>query len=149
MIHSWVSARLDRERSWRLFTAALRSDLEDVQGGTTPEGIHLGAMAGTVDLVERGYTGMELRRDTLHFNPALPEHVRALKIRLRYRGHSLAVDIRDDTLTVHSTMSDKGPIRVSCADEVRELLPGDVAKFRIGSGPGKPAPRESKAPARR
>jgi alpha,alpha-trehalase len=29
---------------------ALDSDLADMQRGTTPEGIHLGAMAGTVDL---------------------------------------------------------------------------------------------------
>jgi alpha,alpha-trehalase len=149
VIHSWVSARLDRERSWRHFTAALRSDLEDVQGGTTPEGIHLGAMAGTVDLIERGYTGMELRRDTLHFNPALPEHVRKLRIRVRYRGHSLAVDVSSDALAVHSTKSDKGPVRISCGGEVRELLPGDTARFRIGSGSGKPAPRESKAAASR
>ena len=133
VIHSWVSARSDRERSWRLFTAALRSDLEDVQGGTTPEGIHLGAMAGTVDLVERGYTGVELRRDTLHFNPALPDRVRALRIQLSYRGQTLAVEIRDGTLAVRSTRSDRGPIRISCGDEVRELRPGEVVRFPIGA----------------
>ena len=41
---------------------ALESDIADVQGGTTGEGIHLGAMAGTVDLLERGFTGLETRR---------------------------------------------------------------------------------------
>ena len=131
VIHSWVSARSDRERSWRLFTAALRSDLEDVQGGTTPEGIHLGAMAGTVDLIERGYTGMELRRDTLHFNPALPSHLTSLRIQIRYRGHSLTVAVGDDTLTVTSMLSGKEPIRVGCGDQIQELRPGDSARFSL------------------
>ena len=51
--HSWVLARLDRRRSWELFLQALNSDIADLQGGTTHEGIHLGAMAGTVDLIQR------------------------------------------------------------------------------------------------
>jgi hypothetical protein len=29
------------------------------QGGTTAEGIHLGAIAGTVDLLQRCYSGLE------------------------------------------------------------------------------------------
>jgi trehalose/maltose hydrolase-like predicted phosphorylase len=37
----------------RYFEEALQSDLSDIQHGTTAEGIHLGAMAGTLDLVQR------------------------------------------------------------------------------------------------
>ena len=53
IVHSWVLARLDRRRSWELFLQALNSDIADIQGGTTHEGIHLGSMAGTLDLVQR------------------------------------------------------------------------------------------------
>lgn len=45
-VHSWVLARSDRPRSWHLFQQAIDSDIDDIQGGTTPEGIHVGAMAG-------------------------------------------------------------------------------------------------------
>jgi len=147
VIHSWVLPRSDRDPSWQLFTTALRSDLEDVQGGTTPEGIHLGAMAGTVDLIERGYTGMELRRDALYFNPALPERLTALKISVRYRGHSLAVEVRDGALSVTSAMSDKGPIRVGCVDELRELHPGGVARFDLKGRPEPLLPEERRRAA--
>ena len=34
---------------------ALESDVGDVQGGTTQEGIHMGVMSGTLDLIQRGY----------------------------------------------------------------------------------------------
>ncbi|MBV9197546.1 MAG: hypothetical protein JO168_25720 [Solirubrobacterales bacterium] len=37
----------------------------DIQGGTTREGIHLGVMAGTLDLVQRAYLGTEIRGDVL------------------------------------------------------------------------------------
>ncbi|MET0834346.1 MAG: glycoside hydrolase family 65 protein, partial [Actinomycetota bacterium] len=72
VVNAWVLARSDRPRSWRYFTEALASDLHDVQGGTTAEGIHLGAMAGTVDLAQRCYTGLETREDVLWLNPCLP-----------------------------------------------------------------------------
>jgi len=132
VIHSWVSARNDREGSWRLFTGALRSDLEDVQGGTTPEGIHLGAMAGTVDLLERGYTGMELSHEALCFNPALPVQVTELKINVRYRGHSLAVEVREGTLTVASLGARTEAICIGCRQERRALRAGESLRFDIG-----------------
>ena len=58
----------------------------DLQAGTTAEGIHTGAMAGTVDLMQRAYTGWESRDGTLCFNPCLPRKVEALHLRMRYRG---------------------------------------------------------------
>ena len=36
--HAWILARSDREHSWNLFCRALDSDIEDIQGGTTPGG---------------------------------------------------------------------------------------------------------------
>jgi alpha,alpha-trehalase len=61
IVHSWVLARFDAARSWELFSLGLESDIADVQGGTTAEGIHLGAMVGTLDVVQRCYGGVEIR----------------------------------------------------------------------------------------
>lgn len=96
VVHSWVLARSARERSWPLFLHALRSDIDDIQGGTTAEGIHLGAMAGTVDLLQRCYPGVEVRGDQLRPHPVLPNEVRRLSFELRYRKHSLSVDLTPD-----------------------------------------------------
>ena len=46
VVHAWLLARRDRRQAWEYFLQALDSDVADVQGGTTREGIHLGAMAG-------------------------------------------------------------------------------------------------------
>jgi hypothetical protein len=61
----WPDARLDRRRSWELFLRALRSDIADIQGGTTHEGIHFGrsppgARAPRVGPPTRGFDGEEV-----------------------------------------------------------------------------------------
>jgi HAD superfamily hydrolase (TIGR01509 family) len=120
VVHSWVLARLDREQSWVLFTEALKSDLADIQGGTTPEGIHLGAMAGTVDLVQRCYTGIDVRGDVLWFNPCLPRAL-TLRFRIRYRGHTLDVEMTPERLTVTALRCTAHPIEIGVNDTVFEL----------------------------
>jgi alpha,alpha-trehalase len=131
IVHSWVLARSDRERSWELFSQALESDIADVQGGTTPEGIHLGAMAGTVDLLQRGYAGLETRGDVLWFDPALPTELQTLEFEIHYRGHRLQVQITPERLRLGAIPSEMAPIRVGFGDEVVELSPGSTAEWSL------------------
>lgn len=124
VVHSWVLARSDRARSWQLFRQALRSDVDDIQGGTTEEGIHLGAMAGTVDLVQRAYSGFERRADRLVFNPCLPEDVSCLSLRLRYRGYSLDVTIHPAEMRIRVPPAIDGPVLVEIGGRTHTLEPG-------------------------
>jgi len=121
IVHAWVLARSDRTRSWQLFTEALGSDVADVQGGTTPEGIHLGAMAGTVDLIQRGYTDIDSRGDVLWFNPCLPEELVRLRLHIRYRGQPLDVDITSSRLRITALRCRARPVKIGFRGEVREL----------------------------
>ncbi len=130
VVHAWVLARSDRERSWRLFSEALESDVADIQGGTTAEGVHLGAMAGTVDLVQRGYTGLELRGHVLRLNPALPGELARLRMDVRYRGHSLEIDVRGDAVQVRARECGAECIKIAFGDEEHEIQAGGVYAFR-------------------
>jgi trehalose/maltose hydrolase-like predicted phosphorylase len=129
--NAWVLSRLDSERSWGSFREALVSDFDDIQGGTTPEGIHLGAMAGTIDLVQRCYMGVEPRSDVLWFDPALPADLDRLGLSLRYRGHWLDVEAADGTLTVSLRPSDAAPIRIGLVERVVEVGPGETVSVAI------------------
>jgi alpha,alpha-trehalase len=131
LTHAWVLARADREESWRLALTALDSDVADLQGGTTREGIHLGAMAGTVDLVERGYTGLEVRAHTLIFNPHLPGEVERLATTIRYRRQVLDVEVDHETLTISSRATTAEPIVVAYRTSGRALAPGQRLTFRL------------------
>ncbi len=131
VVHSWVLARANRPKAWGFFQRALRVDIEDVQGGTTPEGIHLGAMASTVDLVQRGFTGIEMRGDILHFNPRLPEQVVRLEFRIHYRGQSMMVAISRDTLTISCLKCPEKPIRICYRQEECILEGGQRHVFSL------------------
>jgi trehalose/maltose hydrolase-like predicted phosphorylase len=139
VVHSWVLARSDRPRSWKLFSEALRSDISDVQGGTTPEGIHLGAMSGTVDLMQRAYTGIEVRGDVLHFNPNLPEGLMRLKFRLRYRKHMVEVEITQDKLVLNSRWPAPAPLEFALRGERHQLQSYETREFPIEKPPVSPA----------
>jgi trehalose/maltose hydrolase-like predicted phosphorylase len=135
IVHYWVMARAQREQDWTLFLDALRSDIDDIQGGTTHEGIHLGAMAGTVDLIQRCHSGLEMRDDVLWFNPVLPEELSGVRLRLRYRKHWLSVSITDEKLTVSF---DRGRSHAACigyGDEVYQMEQGETLEIGLkGSG---------------
>jgi alpha,alpha-trehalase len=138
VVHSWVYARSDRQRSWHLFGSALRSDVDDVQGGTTSEGIHLGAMAGTIDLIQRCYTGLELRRDRLILNPSIPDELGSLEFAVRYRGRAVRLEFTPETATVSVDPVGDRPVVVDCKGEVVSVPPGGKVDFVL-----RPAPERS------
>jgi alpha,alpha-trehalase len=131
-----VLARRDRERSWALFEQALKADLIDSGSGTTHEGIHLGAMAGTVDLIQRGYTGIEPRHDALHLNPCLPDQLRGMKLRIRYRNHLLVLEISRERLKVTGVKDDAPAIMLKLPDGAHELRSGESREFVLGQEDG-------------
>ena len=131
IVRSWVEARTDREGSWQYFLNALGADIDDIQGGTTAEGIHLGAMAGTVDILHRCYTGFETRGDTLHFAPTLPRDVHKLSVTIRYRQQRIVVTIDHKTLSLQSMPGSGAPITVCYGDDVRPLHAGDAVSWPI------------------
>ncbi|MFL1381301.1 MULTISPECIES: glycoside hydrolase family 65 protein [unclassified Nocardiopsis] len=125
VVHSWVSARRDRRASWRFFREALRSDIDDVQGGTTAEGIHLGAMVSTIDLLTRCFTGLEVRDGVLYLDPLLPPELAETAFELRYRGHwGVRVRVRGDRATVAVPESGRAPITVDVRGHRATVPPG-------------------------
>jgi trehalose/maltose hydrolase-like predicted phosphorylase len=141
--HAGVLAALDPESSWERFLVALRSDADDIQGGTTKEGIHVGVMAGTLDLVQRCYAGTYVRDGILYFAPRLPGRLESLSFSMQFQQTPIHVTLTSDrlTLAVH-TEGVSRPVRVGVRGEVRELCQGDRAVFEIGrvaASAGQPA----------
>jgi trehalose/maltose hydrolase-like predicted phosphorylase len=137
VVTAWVLARIDPARGWQRLLRALEGDVGDAQGGTTAEGIHLGAMAGTADVVLRGITGLRADSDALRFDPMLPPQVRKLSFSVHFRGHRLAVSLTEQCLKVSSRRGDPSPIRIAVREQLREISPGTRAEFRLAT-PGGP-----------
>ncbi len=131
VVHSWVLARSNRQCSWEFFEDALRCDLDDTQGGTTGEGIHLGAMAGSVDVVQRCYLGIETSNDVIWFNPVLPTEVRSLALDIYYRQRWMHLTVAHGQFTVELRHSSEGTVRVGLDGDVVELSPGDRRQLTL------------------
>ncbi len=135
VVHAWALARQHRERALAYFFEALDSDVADVQGGTTAEGVHLAAMAGTVDILQRCFAGVETRGDTLGVNPHWPEQLGVLEFDLRYRGHTLTFRVAGDGIRISAQPGGEGAIRVRCRGESALLGPGETVEFRPAGAP--------------
>ena len=132
LVHSWVLARSDRRRSVELCRQALEADITDVQGGTTQEGIHLGAMAGTVDLLQRGYTGLEPGADgVLRFKPSLDPEIGALRFSVYFRRRWIDITLVGEELTVRSEVTTAPPVDVEVRGEREALASGETKTFIV------------------
>ena len=131
VVHSWIEARRDRTRSWEFLTRALYSDLSDIQHGTTREGIHVAAMAGSIDMLLRCYAGLEMRSDKLWFHPQMPPEIDSLAFAVIYREHSLRVRIAPSRLTIHSTPGDAAPITLMVNGQPASLSTGEMRTFTV------------------
>ncbi|MFW5774254.1 MAG: glycoside hydrolase family 65 protein, partial [Tangfeifania sp.] len=131
LVYSWVLSRSDRQRSWRAFQKSLESDFEDVQGGTTSEGIHLGAMAGTVDIIQRCYTGLEIRDSVLWVNPRLPRELKSLKLRIRYRGHWISFSFSHKKIKVKFENGWSPKVEIGYKSKVYAFGEGDQKELEI------------------
>jgi trehalose/maltose hydrolase-like predicted phosphorylase len=130
---------MDSPSSWRRFREALESDLGDVQGGTTKEGIHMGVMSGTLDLLQRSYAGSSVRDGVLHFEPRLIDRLDGLAFSMQFRGTSIRISIKGHELTALAQAEGfRSPVRIAVGDQVCEL--GARWVFALPQPPD-PAPR--------
>jgi trehalose/maltose hydrolase-like predicted phosphorylase len=132
VVHTWVLTRANRGQALEHFERALRSDVADIQGGTTAEGIHLGAMAGCVDLMQRCFAGVETRADALWFNPHWPSEFGRLELTVQYRGQPLSVAVSGREVCISAEPGPGGPVSVGRGDQRRVLRPGQTVRFVAG-----------------
>ena len=131
--YAGVYAELDLVTSWERYMVALESDVGDVQGGTTAEGIHMGVMAGTLDVVQRSYLGEVIRDGVLfYFNPKAMDQLRGLTLPMRFRGLLIKVTLEEGRLRVDAEVDSlKRSVKVGVGDQVREIRSGESCTFDL------------------
>ncbi|MFD1659274.1 glycoside hydrolase family 65 protein [Streptomyces caeni] len=132
VVHGWVLARCRGADAWTYCQEALRGDVADVQGGTTGEGIHLGAMGGTLDLVQRGLTGLETRNGALWLDPVPMPELSSYGFAIRYRGHwGVRLRLERGSLEIAVPASDRDPIDVRLPDRAVCVRPGETCRLLL------------------
>ncbi|MCW7943772.1 trehalose 6-phosphate phosphorylase [Streptomyces hygroscopicus] len=140
LVHGWVLARARRAEAWEFCQEALRGDIADVQGGTTGEGIHLGAMGGTLDLVQRGLTGLETREGALWLDPVPLPELSSYGFSIRYQGHwGVRLRLERGRLAIEVPSSDRSPIELRLPDRAVRIEPGETSRLVLAESDAKPA----------
>ena len=86
VVHCYLSDILGNTRqSWRWYCEVLNSDINDIQGGTTPEGIHTGVMGGSINIALKRYAGINLINDIIHIDPDIPKKWKHIQFKIKYR----------------------------------------------------------------
>ncbi len=130
--YAGVYSEINLATSWERFMVALESDVCDVQGGTTAEGIHMGVMSGTLDLVQRSYLGEVMRNGVLSFNPKALDPLQGLTIPIRVRGVLIEGTLENSHLRVSAEADSLNrSVQVGVGDQVREIKPGESYPFQL------------------
>jgi trehalose/maltose hydrolase-like predicted phosphorylase len=133
LVFSWIHSKYDKERSWKNFETLIISDFEDVQGGTTPEGIHLGAMAGSLDLIQRNFAGLEVCDDALWINPKIPESIKKISMRVNYRKHWIFIAVDHEKLKISFEEGWSNKVNIGVIDTIHEFELGEIRDFQLTS----------------
>ena len=76
-----------------LFRQSLRPDAEPCNSSTSEEGLHLSAMAGSIDVIQRHYLGLGFEMDAIRLDPARAPKLGPVTIAFVYRQHNFSLRI--------------------------------------------------------
>ncbi|MBN2778662.1 MAG: beta-phosphoglucomutase family hydrolase [Bacteroidales bacterium] len=108
IVHAYLAKKWDiNELAEKLFCQAIKSDYEDVQGGTTAEGIHTGVMAASVMHILNSFAGIDFRDTVLSIKPGMPEHWQRCAFNFSFRKISYKMIINHDSFNL-KTSNDVG-----------------------------------------
>jgi trehalose/maltose hydrolase-like predicted phosphorylase len=112
------------DTGWKLYSEALESDLNDIQGGTTGEGIHCGVMAGTIYDTMVAFAGLDLSGDMPVLNPSLPKGWKELQFKFAYKEDVFEVTISGSELRIIFSESKKTKIKLHICGKEQVLEKG-------------------------
>jgi trehalose/maltose hydrolase-like predicted phosphorylase len=133
LVHGRLAYELGMEETgWTLFMDSLKSDLVDIQGGTTGEGIHCGVMAGTVYELISTFAGVSLKGNIPVIKPHLPEKWKALRFHFSFKGIDYSALISRDEVNITAHFSGEAKIKVDICGENVSLASGEQRTIKIG-----------------
>jgi beta-phosphoglucomutase family hydrolase len=132
VVHAVLSSYFkDDKTAWKWFTEAMESDIYDTQGGTTPEGIHCGVMAGTLDVITRYFAGIDFSSKIPQIRPNLPEHWTRLAMKACHRKMWYDMEIFHHQIKITLSGKTRTSQPVAINDKTVKLKPGQTRTIRL------------------
>lgn len=122
VVHTQLANMIgDKDLSWELYNDALTSDFNDIQGGTTGEGIHAGVMAGTILVALQSYAGVDIRSGEIRINPNLPKHWRKMSFNFMLKNNRFFLSVSQESVEIRYEGASP-EVEVTIQDVVHNLV---------------------------
>ena len=127
-------ASVDPAASWAHFLESLQSDFGGEASGSTHQGVHLAAMAGGWDVLQRWYLGLRPHAWGLLVSPFPPPGLDDVRIAVCLRGVWIDVHLCGDELRLAARPDGEGSVLVGWRDDRFDVRPGArlTIAFRAG-----------------
>lgn len=126
VIYAGALAEADSDASLDLFRQALWTDLDGPKAKTVAEGVHMGAMGGVIDVLQRRYFGLTATIDGLRFFPSYPAGLCTMRIDVELRGLKFTVEGEKGEVTLRSHPCNASALSVVRPGGVSVLAPGET-----------------------
>jgi len=97
------------EKAYELYLRTARLDLDDYNNDTE-DGCHITSMAGTWMSIIKGFGGMRVVKDELHFNPFIPRQWKSYSFRLEFRERVIKIEVSKED--VGALLESGKPIKI-------------------------------------
>ena len=119
----------DRNRAYRLFNAAMHTDISNVHNNTK-DGVHVACMGGTWQVLINGFAGVKIQHEILSISPKLPRMWRKVLFSLYWRGIQLRLEIKNNKVRIQLIQKNKKRIKIRVFGVLRELTGNKVFEFK-------------------
>jgi trehalose/maltose hydrolase-like predicted phosphorylase len=72
--------------------------------------IHLGAMTGTLNIMQMRCTGLHFKDNRIYLNPNLPDEIKSIKFKFFYHNHLIILFIDHEKVRIEVTRGWTGPL---------------------------------------
>jgi alpha,alpha-trehalase len=121
VIFASLAKYIEQDIALKYYHDVLNSDIMDIQGGTTSEGIHLAAMASCVNIILMCFAGIDIKNYPLKISPQLPMRISEINFNLQYRQKWLNILIDKDHTEVKLNLNSKGKLNVMVNDRLKVI----------------------------
>lgn len=112
-VHVILASKLGyEEKAYEMYLRTSRLDLDDYNNDTE-DGCHITSMAGTWLSVIKGFGGMRIKNDTLHFTPFIPKKWKSYSFRIEFRGRVIKVKVSNQRIETTLVSGEPFEIRIN------------------------------------
>jgi len=99
-VHSILAAKIGaKKHAYDFYLNAARLDLDDYNNDTE-DGLHITSMGGTWMTIVKGFAGMRIKKDTLSFEPFIPEQWNSYSFKIGFRNAWLKFEIKKNEINI-------------------------------------------------